>query len=42
MLITIIEVAAVVLVLYGIINEEKLIAWEDKVKAKVKERLNVK
>lgn len=42
MLITIIDVAAVVLVLYGIINEEKLIAWEDKVKAKVKERLNVK
>ena len=42
MLITIIEVAAVALVLYGIINEEKLIAWEDKVKAKVKERLNVK
>ncbi len=42
MLITIIEVAAVVLVLYGIINEEKLIAWEDKFKVKVKERLNVK
>ena len=41
---TLIEIALVAVVLYGVWNEKKLIAWEDKViaitKAKIRERLN--
>ena len=46
MVATLIEIALVAVVLYAVWNEEKLIAWEDGVKAKIKkkirERLNVK
>ena len=35
MIATIIEIALVVLVLIGIVKEEKLIAWEDKVLDKI-------
>ena len=36
---TIIEIALVILVLIGIVKEEKLIAWEDKVLDKVAEAI---
>lgn len=39
MLATIIEIALVALVLIGIIKEEKLIAWEDKVFDKIAETI---
>jgi hypothetical protein len=42
MVATLIEIALVAVVLYGVWNEKKLIAFEDKVIAKIKERLNVK
>ena len=39
MLATIIEIALVALVLIGIVKEEKLIAWEDKVLDKAAEAI---
>ena len=39
MLATIIEIALVTLVLIGIVKEEKLIAWEDRVLDKVAEAI---
>lgn len=39
MLATIIEIALVTLVLIGIVKEEKLIAWEDKVLDKIAETI---
>lgn len=35
---TVFEIAVVVLIIYGFIHEEKLIAFEDKIKAKIKEK----
>lgn len=35
---TVFEIALVVLIVYGFIHEDKLIAFEDKIKSKIKER----
>lgn len=35
---TVFEIAVVVLIIYGFIREDKLIAFEDKIKVKVKEK----
>lgn len=35
---TVFEIVAVVLIIYGFIHEDKLIAFEDKIKSKVKEK----
>ena len=35
---TVFEIALVVLIIYGFIHEDKLIAFEDKIKVKVKEK----
>lgn len=35
---TVFEIAVVVLIIYGFIHEDKLIAFEDKIKVKVKEK----
>lgn len=35
---TVFEIALVVLIVYGFIYEDKLIAFEDKIKVKVKEK----
>lgn len=35
---TVFEIALVVLIIYGFIHEDKLIALEDKIKVKVKEK----
>lgn len=35
---TVFEIALVVLIIYGFIHEDKLIAFEDKIKSKVKEK----
>lgn len=35
---TVFEIVAVVLIIYGYIHEDKLIAFEDKIKSKIKEK----
>lgn len=35
---TVLEIAVVVLIIYGFWHEDKLIAFEDKIKVKVKEK----
>lgn len=35
---TVFEIAVVVLIIYGFIHEDKLIAFEDKVRAKIRAR----
>lgn len=35
---TVFEIVAVVLIIYGFIHEDKLIAFEDKIKSKIKEK----
>lgn len=35
---TIFEIAGILLLLYGFIHEDKLIAFEDKIKSKIKEK----
>ena len=35
---TVFEIVAAVLIIYGFIHEDKLIAFEDKIKSKVKEK----
>lgn len=37
---TVFEIALVVLIIYGFIREDKLIAFEEKMKSKIKEKRN--
>lgn len=39
---TVFEIVAVVLIIYGFIHEDKLIAFEDRLKAKILDRKEVK
>lgn len=39
---TVFEIVAVVLIIYGFIREDKLVAFEDRLKAKILDRKEVK
>lgn len=37
---TVFEIVAVVLIIYGFVKEDKLIEFEDRIKARIRERAN--